>query len=64
MCFWNTLYTRSGQRIRIQHKELKQTVVIVSHGKGIKYFNGIIFWRNRKIISDANREGVTSPAIR
>jgi hypothetical protein len=29
-----------------------------------KYFNGIIYWRNRKIMSDANQKRVTSPAIR
>jgi hypothetical protein len=31
-----SMYTPSGQNIRIQHKALKQTMVIVPHDNGIK----------------------------
>jgi len=62
MYFGNPLDTSSGQSIHIPHKELKQTIVMVSLDGWQKNHLTVSFpkW---KIISGANHEGEPSPEI-
>jgi len=50
--------------IRKLNKEFLQTIVMVSMRNGKKYFDRVIYMRTGKIISDENRDGDPSPAIR